>query len=163
MFTNRICYYMRTQTHLVICYFLHQIHFLCFYMYIKVQWSRYRPDVAQRMGRGIALLFHDRGTRRRWVVSSTPQPHFTPGKDPVPILQEDGWSPELVWTSGKSRPYRDSIPDCQACTQSLYWLSYPVQTPTHTYTHTHTHTHKHIYIYMYEFIIYLNSFITTSV
>jgi len=26
--------------------------------------SRYRPDVAQRVGRGIALLFHDRGTRR---------------------------------------------------------------------------------------------------
>jgi len=30
------------------------------------------------MGRGIALLFHDRGTRRGWVVSSTPRPHFTP-------------------------------------------------------------------------------------
>jgi len=24
-----------------------------------MQWSRYRPDVAQRVGRGIALLFHD--------------------------------------------------------------------------------------------------------
>jgi len=35
--------------------------------------------VAQRVGRGIALLFHDRGTRR---VSSTPRPHFTPEKDP---------------------------------------------------------------------------------
>jgi hypothetical protein len=22
---------------------------------------------------------------------------FTPGKDPVPILQEAGWAPELVW------------------------------------------------------------------
>ena len=22
-----------------------------------------------------------------------PQPHFTPGKDPVPILQEAGWAP----------------------------------------------------------------------
>ena len=37
-------------------------------------------------GRGIALLFHDRSTRRGWVVSSTPRPHFTPGKDPVPPL-----------------------------------------------------------------------------
>jgi len=27
--------------------------------------SRYRPGVAQRVGRGIALLFLDRGTRRR--------------------------------------------------------------------------------------------------
>ena len=32
--------------------------------YKKVKWSRYRPGVAQRVGRGIALLFHDRGTRR---------------------------------------------------------------------------------------------------
>ena len=29
----------------------------------KVKFSRYRPNVAQRVGRGIALLFHDRGTR----------------------------------------------------------------------------------------------------
>ena len=81
------------------------------YTRIKVKWSRYRPGVAQRVGRGIALLFHDRGTRRGWVVSSTPRPHFTPGKDPVPILQEAGWAPGPVWTVGKSRPHRDSIPD----------------------------------------------------
>jgi len=55
--------------------------------------SRYRPGVAQRVGGGITVLFHDRGTRRGWVVSSTPRPHFTPGKDPVPILQEAGWTP----------------------------------------------------------------------
>jgi len=61
------------------------------------------------MARGIALLFHDRGTRR--VVSSTPRPHFTPGKDQVPILQEAGWAPGPVWTDGKSRPHRGSIPD----------------------------------------------------
>ena len=30
----------------------------------KVKFSRYRPGVAQRVGRGIAVLFHDRGTRR---------------------------------------------------------------------------------------------------
>jgi len=34
------------------------------YIYIKVKWSLYRPGVAQRLGRGITLLFHDRGTRR---------------------------------------------------------------------------------------------------
>jgi hypothetical protein len=50
--------------------------------------SRYSPCVAQRVGTGIALLFHDSVTRRSWAVSSTPRPHFTPGKDPVPILQE---------------------------------------------------------------------------
>ena len=80
------------------------------------------------MGRGITLLFHDRGTRRRLVVSSTPWPHFTPGKDPVPILQEAGWASGPVWTGGKSRPYRDSIPDRPARGKSLYRLSYPAHT-----------------------------------
>jgi hypothetical protein len=31
---------------------------------VKVKLSRYRPGVAQRVGRGTALLFHDLGTRR---------------------------------------------------------------------------------------------------
>ena len=70
--------------------------------------------MAQRVGRGIALPFHDRGTRRGRVVSSTPRPHFTPGKDRVPILQEAGWAPGPVLTGGKSRPHRDSIPDYPA-------------------------------------------------
>ena len=39
------------------------------------------------------------------------QPHApaasTPGKGPVPILQEAGWTPEPVRTGGKSRPQRD--------------------------------------------------------
>jgi len=70
----------------------------------KVKWSRYRPGVAQRVGRGIALLFHYRGTRRGWVVSSTPRPHFTPGNDQVPILQEAGCAPGPVWKGRKSRP-----------------------------------------------------------
>jgi len=77
----------------------------------KVKWSRYRPGVAQRVRRGMALLFHDRSTRRGWVVSSTLRPHFNPGKEPVPILQEAGWASGPVWTGGKSRPHRDSIPD----------------------------------------------------
>jgi len=45
------------------------------------------------------------------VVSSTSWPHFTPGKDSIPILQEAGWALGPVWTGGKSRPHRDSIPD----------------------------------------------------
>jgi len=31
---------------------------------VKVKCSRYRPGVAQMVDRGIALLFHDHGTRR---------------------------------------------------------------------------------------------------
>jgi len=30
----------------------------------KIKSSLYRPGLAQRVGRGIDLLFHDRGTRR---------------------------------------------------------------------------------------------------
>ena len=67
---------------------------------VKVKWSFYRPGVAQRVGTGIALLFHDRGTRREWVASSTSRPHFTPGINQVPILQEAGWAPGPVWTGG---------------------------------------------------------------
>jgi hypothetical protein len=93
-------------------------------MFVKVKFSRYRPSVAQRVGRGIAVLFYDRDTRRGWVVSNTPQPHFTSGKDPVPILQEAGWAPGPVWTGGKSRPHRDSFPDRPVRSQSLYRLSY---------------------------------------
>jgi len=89
------------------------------------KWYRYRPGVAQRVGTGIALLFHDHGTRRGWVVSSAPRPHFTPGKDLVPIVQEAGWAPGPVRTGEKSRPHRDSIPDRSVRSQSIYQLCYP--------------------------------------
>jgi len=59
------------------------------------------------------------------------QPHaiaaFTPGKDPVPILQEAGWDPGPVWMDGKSRPHRDLFPVRPARSQSLYQLSYLAQ------------------------------------
>jgi len=58
------------------------------------------------------------------VVSSTHRPHFTPEKDPIPILQESGWAPGPVWTGRKSRPHQDSIPDRPARSQSLYRLIY---------------------------------------
>ena len=79
-------------------------------------------------GRGIALLFHERGTRRVWVVSSTHRPHFTSGKDLVPILQEAGWVPGPVLMGGNSHLHRDSIPDRPARSQSLYRLRYAART-----------------------------------
>ena len=59
------------------------------------------------------------------MVGITPRPHFTPGKDSVPILQAAGCAPGPVWTGGKSRPHQDSITDRPARSQSLYRLSYP--------------------------------------
>jgi hypothetical protein len=42
----------------------------------KVKQSRYRPEQAQGVDTGIALPFHDLGTRRGCVVSITPQPLY---------------------------------------------------------------------------------------
>ena len=81
--------------------------------------------MAQRVGRGIALLFNDSGTRRGLVVSSTTRPYFSRGKDLVPIVQEAGWAPGQVWTGGKSLPTGIRSPDLPARIQSLCRLSYP--------------------------------------
>ena len=80
---------------------------------------------AYRGSRGIALLFHDHGTRRGWGISVKPRPFFTPGKDPVPIVQEAGWAPGLVWTGAENlAPTGIRSPDRPARSQSLYRLRY---------------------------------------
>jgi len=62
------------------------------------------------------------------VVSVTLRPLFTPGKDPVPILQETGWAPGSVWTSAENLAATGiRSPDRPARSQSLYLLSYPAQ------------------------------------
>ena len=67
---------------------------------------------------------------RRQVRWSAPRSGRTlpPCKDPVPIVQEPGWTPGPVCRSGISRPQRDSIPDGPARSQSLYQLNYRAQT-----------------------------------
>jgi len=52
--------------------------------------------------RGIALPFHDHGTRKGGGVSVTPRPLFIPGKDPVPIVQKAGWALGPVWTGAEN-------------------------------------------------------------
>jgi hypothetical protein len=58
---------------------------------------------------------------------SAPHPgHFTPRKDLVLIVQEAGWAPGPVWISTKTlSPTGIRSPVRQACSQSLYRLSYP--------------------------------------
>jgi hypothetical protein len=58
--------------------------------------------MAHSGSRYIALPFHDRCTRRGWEVSVTPRPLFTPGKDPVPIIQEARWAPGPVRTGAEN-------------------------------------------------------------
>ena len=66
---------------------------------------------AHRGSRVIALPFHDHGTGRGWGGSVTLGLLFTPGKDPVPIVQEAGWAPGPVWTGAENfAPHRESIP-----------------------------------------------------
>ena len=51
---------------------------------------------------------------------------FTPGKDPVPILQEAGWASEPVWIEAENLgPTGIRSPDLPARSESLYRLSYP--------------------------------------
>ena len=81
---------------------------------------------AHRGSRDIALLFHDHGTRRGWGVSVTPRPLFTPGKDPVPIVQKAGWTPGPFWTGPENlAPTGIRSPDRPARSQSLYRMRYP--------------------------------------
>jgi hypothetical protein len=78
---------------------------------------------AYRVSRGIALPFHDNGTRKGWGVSVTPRPLSTQGKIRYPLYRRLG-GPQ--GQSGQVRkispPHRDSILDCPVCSQSLYRL-----------------------------------------
>jgi len=57
---------------------------------VKVKCSRYRPGVAQRVGRDIALLFHDRGTRRGEWSAARPGRTLPPGKTRYPLYRRMG-------------------------------------------------------------------------
>ena len=55
-----------------------------------------------------------------------PRPLFTPGREPVLIVQEAGWAPGPVWTGAENlAPTVIRSPDRPACSQSLYRLRYP--------------------------------------
>ena len=78
------------------------------------------------MSRGIALPFHDLGVYMGGGWSAPRPARFTPGKDPVPIVQEAGWAPGPVWTGAEnlaSTPGFDPR-TFQPHSESLYRLSY---------------------------------------
>jgi len=87
----------------VLCAFLNA---LCI---VKVKWSHYRPSVAQRVGRGIALLFNDRSTRRGEWSAARPGHNLPPGKTRYPLYRRLGgaqgrssWAEYLVPTGIRS-------------------------------------------------------------
>ena len=67
--------------------------------------ARCGPEGGQKYSSTLPWPRHQKG------VSGQQHAPAAPGKDPVPILQEAGWALGPVWTGGKSRPHRDSIPD----------------------------------------------------
>jgi hypothetical protein len=51
---------------------------------------------------------------------------FTPGKDPVPILQKAGWAPGPFWVGAENlAPTGIRSPDLPTRSESLYLLRYP--------------------------------------
>ena len=93
---------------------------------VRLGFALQQATRAQRGSRGIALLFHDLGTRWRWVVSVTPQQPLPPGKTRQPLYRR------LVGTQGRygqmqkiSPPTGIRSPDRPARSESLYRLSYP--------------------------------------
>ena len=62
----------------------------------------------------------------RWGWSVPRPGRFTPGKDPVPIVQEAGWAPGPVWTGAEiSPPTGIRTLDRPARRGSLYRPNYP--------------------------------------
>jgi hypothetical protein len=93
---------------------------------------------AHRGSRGIALPFHDHGTRREWGVNATPRPLFTPRKTRYPLYRRlgrpQGRSGQVRIISpptgirSKDRPARQpvAIPtelpgplECSACVENV--------------------------------------------
>jgi len=89
---------------------------------VKVKWSRYRPSVAQRVGRGIALLFHDRGTRRGEWPAARPGRTLPPGKTRYPFYRRlgglqgrSGWAENVVPTAIRSRTVQPVVSRYTSC------------------------------------------------
>ena len=95
--------------------------------------------VAQRVGRGIALLFHDRGT----MSGQQHAPAALYPRERLGTHFTGGWVGLRAGLDrcGKSHPHRDSIPDRPASSQSLYRLSYPAHYMPYIYIYIYTHTH----------------------
>ena len=93
----------------------------------KVKWSRNRPGVVQRVDRGTALLFHDRGTRRGEWSAARLGCTLPPGKTQYPFYRMLGgpqgqsrWVENLVPTMIWSQTIQ---PVVSCCTD---WATQPI-------------------------------------
>jgi hypothetical protein len=61
-----------------------------------------------------------------WMVNATPRPLYPRERDPVPIVQENGWALSPVWTSAEYfAPTGIRSQEHPARSKPLYPLSYP--------------------------------------
>jgi len=94
--------------------------------------------VAQRVVRGVALLFHDHGREGGEWSTARPSHTLPLGKTWYPFYSRLGGSQGRSGRCGKSRPDRDSIPDCPARSQfdkvdcnKLWNIVYERSSPPH--------------------------------
>ena len=102
----------------------------CATEYIAISWTP-PHDLPWRHERGIEVYICNLYLTSALVVGGwlTPRPgRFTSGNNPVPVVEEAGWTPEPVWTGAESlAPTEIRSPNRTARTESLYRLSYPGQ------------------------------------
>jgi len=93
------------------------------FLKVEVKLSLEQAKLAQRGGRGTALLFN---LGARWGGWSTPRlGPFTPGKDLIRNVEETGRGSGLVWTDAENlAPTGIRSPDRLACNELLNRLSY---------------------------------------
>ena len=93
---------------------------------VKVNLTLEQATKAQRGSRGIAPIFFNLGSRGGGGQRHATPDRCTPGKDPVPVVQEAGWATEPVWTGEeKIVPTGIRSSDRPARSKQLYRLSYP--------------------------------------
>jgi hypothetical protein len=89
-----------------------------------------------------------------------PDHDFTPGKVPVPIVQEAGWAPRPVWTGAENlAPTGIRSLDHPACSQSLHRLSYQAHNMAlycHIIKAAKIHQHNFYLHYLLKYVSTLN-------
>jgi hypothetical protein len=103
-----------------------------------VKWSRYRPGVAQSVGRGIALLFHDRGTRGGEWSAARPGRTLSSGKTRYPFYWRLGGpqgrserAENLISTGIRSRTIQSVV------SRYTDWATQPIISPNEIHTNRH--------------------------
>ena len=129
----------------------------------KVKWSRFWPGVAQRVGRGISLLFHDRGTKGCEWSAAHPSRTLLPGKSRYPLYRRLGGAQGRSGRVENLVPIGIQSPDRPVSSESLNRLSYPGPLPVCS-IYYRLNTPSRIFVgYLKESVIFHNNNFTITV